>query len=439
MTGAYSLCLLAAAGGLWGAALDDWKSGAPRDEIKPRFSRTAAGHLVIEHDARDGLQGFWSREFPVTGGSYYEIKAHRKTAHVASPQRSAFVIIEWRDEKDRRVLDDRQLVTRFLRKFTPWTPPEYPPERPGADGWSEFSAVYQAPGGARKAVVQLHLIWAPKGRVEWREVSFREAAQPAPRKVRLAAVHLRPSGSKTPEGNRKLFAPMIEKAAAQRADLVVLGETLTYAGTGRSAAEAAEPVPGPSTEFFGELARKHNLYIVAGIFERDRHLVYNTSILMGPDGKLVGKYRKVTLPDGEWMQGVVPGSDYPVFETRFGKVGMMICYDGFFPEVARQLALRGAEIIAWPVWGCNPELARARAAENHVYLVSSTYEDTSSNWMLTAIWDHTGDTVARAERWGDVVVAEVDLNALTRWPSLGDFKAKIPRHAPPPEAQRPKK
>ena len=50
-----------------------------------------------------------------------------------------------------------------------------------------------------------------------------------------------------------------------------------------------------------------------------------------------------------------------MFETRFGKVGLMVCYDGFFPEVARELANRGAEVIAWPVWGCNPLLARARA------------------------------------------------------------------------------
>ena len=57
---------------------------------------------------------------------------------------------------------------------------------------------------------------------------------------------------------------------------------------------------------------------------------------------------------------------------------MMVCYDGFFPEVARQLANRGAEVIAWPVWGCNPDLARARAMENHVYVVSSTYEDIAS-------------------------------------------------------------
>jgi predicted amidohydrolase len=417
-------------GGVCLAAAGEWSSGAPRDEIKPRFSRTSSGHLVIEHDARTGLHGYWRREFPVTGGRHYEFRAWRRVAGVADPQRSAFVTILWLDDKDKRVLDDRPLVTRYLRKFTPWTPLEYPTEREAAGGWAEFAAVYQAPGNARKAVVDLHLLWAPRGRVEWRDISLREAQAPQGRKVRLAAVHFRPVGGKTPEGNRLLFAPLIEKAAAQRADLVVLGETLTYYGLGRKPAETAEPVPGPSTEFFGELARKHNLYIVAGIFERDRHLVFNTAILMGPDGKLVGKYRKVTLPDNEWNQGVAPGSDYPVFQTRFGKVGMMICYDGFFPEVARRLTLRGAEVIAWPVWGCNPDLARARAAENHVYLVSSTYEDTSSEWMLTAVWDQTGDTVARAREWGEVAIAEVDLDAQTRWPSLGEFKAKIIRHAP---------
>ncbi|HCK70210.1 MAG TPA: carbon-nitrogen hydrolase family protein, partial [Planctomycetaceae bacterium] len=252
-----------------------------------------------------------------------------------------------------------------------------------------------------------------------------------PRKVRLATVHYKPADGSTNQQKCELFAPLIARAKEQDADLVVLPETLTYYSSGRSYIECAESVPGPSTEYFGELAKKHDLYIVAGLLEREKHLVYNVSVLIGPDGKIVGKYRKITLPRGEIESGITPGNSYPVFETRFGKVGMMICYDGFFPEVARELSNNGAEVIAWPVWGCNPMLGSARACDNHVFVVSSTYTDISSNWMISAVYGRDGQVLSQAKEWGEVSVTEVDLNQPLLWNSLGDFKPQIKRHRPP--------
>jgi predicted amidohydrolase len=212
--------------------------------------------------------------------------------------------------------------------------------------------------------------------------------------------------------------------------MIVLPETLTYFNSGRSMSDCAESIPGPSTNYFGTLAKEYNLYIIAGLLERDQHRIYNVAVLMGPDGNVVGKYRKVALPRTEIDAGVQPGDDYPVFETRFGKVGMMVCYDGFYPEVARELSNRGAEVIAFPVWGCNPLLASARACENHVYVVSSTYTDVAADWMITAIFDRDGRPLARAKAWGDVIVTEVDLGQPSLWHSLGDFRAEILRHRP---------
>ena len=252
---------------------------------------------------------------------------------------------------------------------------------------------------------------------------------------RPSAVHHKPSGT-SPRENCEEFAPLIAEAAKQKADLVVLGETVPTASANVKSLkihETAEPIPGPSTDYFGELAKQHGLHIVVSLYERDRHLVYNTAVLLGPDGKLIGKYRKVCLPHGEVEKGIAPGHDYPVFDTKFGKVGMMVCYDGFFPEVARELSNRGAEVIAWPVWGCNPQLAKARACENHVYIVSSTFMEPRHGWMLSAIFDQTGKPIAQAEKWSTVVVAEVELSQPYLGPyNLGDFRSMIERHRPVP-------
>ena len=129
-------------------------------------------------------------------------------------------------------------------------------------------------------------------------------------------------------------------------------------------------------------------------------------------------------------RGVAAGREYPVFDTPIGKIGMMICFDVRMPEVARGLAANGAEIIAMPIMDGHPALAKARAVENQVVLVASSYS-INDNWMQTGVWDLDGELLVRTAENDTVVVAEVDLNKQHIWrANMGELKSRL-RHERP--------
>lgn len=348
---------------------------------------------------------------PVTPGEFYEFRTQFQAVNVKEDHnRSILARVIWLDSRGNQAALPEYPATDF--------------ESSEAD-WNVIRGVYEAPPKASSAKLELVFRWARSGSVLFRRTSFTGTARLEPREATIATVHFRPTNSKSSRENLEKFAGYIKQAAAKNADIVLLPEGITLAGTGLTYLEASEPVPGPSTEFLGRIAASLGIYIVANIYEREAEALYNTSVLLDRKGRIFGKYRKVCLPREEIDGGLTPGDAFPVFDTDFGRIGLMTCWDLFFPEPARSLSRKGAEIIFMPIWGGNLNLARARAIENQVYLVSSTYD------MKTGVFDRTGALLVEGTETDPVALARIDLNERIMWPWLGDFKSRIPREKPP--------
>ena len=163
------------------------------------------------------------------------------------------------------------------------------------------------------------------------------------------------------------------RARLAEAELVLFPELVVHGHCTPTTWELAEPVPdGPSVERLVDIARRHQLVLCAGLSEKERDIVYNTQVLVGPDG-FIGKQRKLHLSRDEtfYYKG---GRDITVFDIGPCKVGIVICYDNQFPEVARILALRGAEVILMPhagrfkLWDDTPESQAAARRFSHNFL-----------------------------------------------------------------------
>ncbi len=211
-----------------------------------------------------------------------------------------------------------------------------------------------------------------------------------------------------PKTNLKKITSTIRSAAERDARLVMFPECALTGYAYGSLAEAipvAESIDGPSSQAIAEACRDTGVYAVVGFIEAAGDNFYNAAMLVGPDG-VVGGYRKVHLPFIGIDRFLTPGDrQFEVFDLPFGKVGMNVCYDISFPEAARVLKLKGAELIAlitnWPEasWRSPEFVANTRALENHVFFAATDRVGTERGWKFigrSKIIDCNGDTLAEA-------------------------------------------
>ncbi len=260
-----------------------------------------------------------------------------------------------------------------------------------------------------------------------------------------------------PEYNTAIAEEGIRAAAAQGAQIVCLPELFRSLYFCQSEDHAhfalAEPVPGPTTERLGRLAAELGVVIVASLFEkRAEGLYHNTAAVIDADGRYLGKYRKMHIPDDPLFYEkfyFTPGDlGFRVFKTRYARIGVLICWDQWYPEAARLTALRGADLLCYPTAiGWHPAekaeygerqhqswetIQRSHGIANGCYVVSinrTGHEGDPAGgiefWGQSFVSDPSGVVLARAPiDQPAVLVTPIDLSAIdvqrTHWPFLRD-------------------
>ena len=248
------------------------------------------------------------------------------------------------------------------------------------------------------------------------------------------------------EANLALHLDLIEKAGQQGVQILCMQEIFTgpYFCAEQTPRwyEATERIPdGPTTQLMMELARKHSMVIVVPLYEEDAPGVYyNTAAVIDADGTYLGKYRKNHIPHcapGFWEKFYFrPGNlGYPVFETRYAKVGVYICYDRHFPEGARELGLNGAEIVFNPsatVAGLSEYLWKleqpAHAVANAYFVGAINRVGTEAPWNIGEFYgqsyfcDPRGRFIAEASRdKTELITADLDLDQIREVRNVWQF------------------
>lgn len=370
----------------------EWRTDAPRPELAP-LARIEAGadgerELVLEGIGDRHALGCWHRPARLVPGCWYRATVQARTTGIERPGLSVFA----------------QVAGHFL---TPRPALQSPREPAPADTLYLQCTFRHEPHPAEQDRMELYLRAAPTGRIAWSRAAVTQIPRPPARVARIATIRFgEPPAPLTMADQRERIAAKLDQAGAMGADIAALTEFSPVQGVPESVygswADAAEPVPGgPACRVLAEAARRHRMYVIAGVIHRRGRHVFNTAVLFDRSGELLGCYDKTHLTFGELRAGISCGADYPVFDLDVGRVAIHICYDEWFPEVARYYAHRGAEMLFLPVAGGKPITWRTRALDNRLYFIAAATGPPSM------IIDSSGAIIA--EMHGDgVACADID-------------------------------
>src|SRR5246127_710848 len=238
------------------------------------------------------------------------------------------------------------------------------------------------------------------------------STSPAAGSIVVACIQMQPAFGNV-AANVAHSLQLIDQAASQGVNLVVLPELANTGYMFASREEAfglAEPVPGgPSVAAWAERAARLGLHIVAGITERSGPDLYNSAVVIGPDG-YIGTFRKVHLWNEENLYFEPGNLGFPVFHTAIGRIGIAICYDGWFPETYRLCALQGADIVCVPTnWVPIPGQAEGREAMATILAMGAAH----SNSIFIACADRVGTERGQPFEGQSLIVS------FTGWPGAG--------------------
>lgn len=221
--------------------------------------------------------------------------------------------------------------------------------------------------------------------------------------------------------NLKMMLHHIQKASQQNCQLILFPElVLTGYFTREKTKELAEDLNGESITLLKEWAREYNLMIIAGFPEKVQEEVFNSAVIIDHNGEVAGTYQKVHLWDEE-EKYFSAGKDFPVWKTDFGTIGVMICYDTEFPETARILAEKGAEIILAPTANMTPlehlqkTYIQSRAAENQVFVATTNrigVEETTHFFGQSAAANPFGKLLVLGDGEENQYYVEIDVSQI---------------------------